>query len=121
MGHSHLGQILSNALHATGGFTVAPGATFNAVKVPKERIFILTDVIVFPVVQKPNPSFILRYRIEEGTKTKFQYNTTGTSVNWSQHFTGGIPFKPGSKVNVVSTNFSTATAGFQLLGYFTTP
>jgi hypothetical protein len=102
---------------ATGGFTVDPNQTFPALTVPKGKVFVLTDVIVFPLVEKSNPEFVVRYRIEENNLTKFQYNTVGTAVNWSQHFTSGIKYGPGT-VNVVNTNFSTGRTGFQLIGYF---
>lgn len=73
--------------------------TFSALTVPENRIFVLTDVIVFPLVEKSDPDFVGRYRIEEhapgapiGTGPKFQYNTVGTGENWSQHFTSAIKF-----------------------------
>ena len=108
-------------LVASGGFTVDPNQTFPALTVPANKRFVLTDVIVFPLVEHSNPEFVVRYRIEENNLTRFQYNTVGTETNWSQHFTSGIKFGPGSAVRVVSTNFSTGTTGFQLLGYFTKP
>jgi hypothetical protein len=108
-------------LVATGGFTVDPGQTFLALTIPKDKVFVLTDVMVFPLVEQSNPEFVVRYRIEENNLTKFQYNTVGTEANWSQHFTSGIKFGSGSKVNVVNTSSSTGRTGFQLLGYFTTP
>ncbi len=109
-------------LFATGGFTVDPGQSFLALTVPQGKVFVLTDVIVFPVVEKSVPKFIVRYRIEENSvNSRFQYNTVGTATNWSQHFTSGIRFSPGSTVSVVSTSFSTGTTGFQLLGYLAVP
>jgi hypothetical protein len=100
--------------------------TFSALTVPENRIFVLTDVIVFPLVEKSDPDFVGRYRIEEhapgapiGTGSKFQYNTVGTGENWSQHFTSGIKFAGKTEVTVVNTTFSTGRTGFQLLGYFT--
>jgi hypothetical protein len=127
-GKSHLSAIPSGDVFATGGFTVDPNQTFSALTVPEKRIFVLTDVIVFPLVEKSDPDFVVRYRIEEhapgapiGTGTKFQYNTVGTGENWSQHFTGGIKFAGGTEVTVVNTTFSTGRTGFQLLGYFTEP
>jgi len=108
-------------LFATGGFTVDPNQTFLALTVPKGKLFVLTDVIVFPLADKSNPEFVVRYLIEENTLVRFQYSTVGTETNWSQHFTSGIKVGPGSKVNVVSTNQSTGKTGFQLLGYFTEP
>ena len=111
----------TNVLFATGGFTVDPNQTFLALTVPGNKLFVLTDVIVFPLVEHSNPEFVVRYRIEENNLTRFQYNTVGTEANWSQHFTSGIKFGPGSHVNVVNTEFSTGRTGFQLLGYFTRP
>ena len=115
-GKSHLSAIPSEDVFATGGFTVAPNQTFS----------VLTDVIVFPLVEKSDPDFVVRYRIEEhapgapiGTGSKFQYNTVGTGENWSQHFTSGIKFAGETEVTVVNTTFSTGRTGFQLLGYFT--
>ena len=108
-------------LFATGGFTVDPNQTFLALTVPQGKVFVLTDVIIFPLVSTSNPEFVVRYRIEENNLSKFQYNTVGTATNWSQHFTSGIKFGPGSTVNVVNTEFSTGRTGFQLLGYFTPP
>jgi len=127
-GKSHLNEIPVADVIATGGFTIDPNQSFSALTVPQKRIFVLTDVIVFPLVDGDNPNFIIRYRIEEhapgapiGTGSKFQYNTVGTGENWSQHFTSGIKFAGGTTVEVVNTSFSTARAGFQLLGYFTEP
>ena len=105
-------------LFATGGFTVNPNDTFPALAVPNNKIFILTDVIVFPVIQQSNPEFVVRYTIEENNLVRFQYNTVGTQANWSQHFTSGVKYASGSTVNVVNSGFSTGTTGFQLLGYF---
>ena len=119
-GPSHFASISSADLVATGGFTVDPGKTADTITVPKGRIFVLTDVIVYPLVTKQNPDFVVRYRVQENSLTRFQYNTIGTSTNWSQHFTGGIRFTKG-KVRVVNTKFSTGRTGFQLLGYYTTP
>jgi len=128
MGKSHLSDIPVADVIATGGFTVDPNQSFSALIVPEKRIFVLTDVIVFPLVETDNPNFIVRYRIEEhapnapiGTGVKFQYNTVGTSENWSQHFTSGIKYAGGTTVEVVNTSFSTARTGFQLLGYFADP
>ena len=125
-GKSHLSAIPSEDIFATGGFTVDPNQTFSALTVPESRIFVLTDVIVFPLVEKSDPDFVGRYRIEEhapgapiGTGSKFQYNTVGTGENWSQHFTSGIKFAGKTEVTVVNTTFSTGRTGFQLLGYFT--
>jgi hypothetical protein len=125
-GKSHLSAIPSEDVFATGGFTVDPNQTFSALTVPESRIFVLTDVIVFPLVEKSDPDFVVRYRIEEhapgapiGTGSKFQYNTVGTGENWSQHFTSGIGFAGKTEVTVVNTTFSTGRTGFQLLGYFT--
>lgn len=125
-GKSHLSAIPSEDVFATGGFTVDPNQTFSALTVPESRIFVLTDVIVFPLVEKSDPDFVVRYRIEEhapgapiGTGSKFQYNTVGTGENWSQHFTSGIKFAGKTEVTVVNTTFSTGRTGFQLLGYFT--
>jgi hypothetical protein len=125
---SHLSAIPSGDVFATGGFTLDPDQTFSALTVPATRIFILTDVVVFPLVDKDNPDFVVRYRIEEhapgaptGTGSKFQYNTVGTRENWSQHFTSGIKFAGKTEVTVVNTGFSTGRTGFQLLGYFTEP
>ena len=118
-GSTHLSCIPSAELFATGGFTVDPGASFNALVVPRDKIFVLTDVIVFPLVGTSNPDFLVRYRIQETNRTKFQYNTVGTNENWSQHFTGGIKFASRRTVRVVNTSFSTGRTGFQLLGYFT--
>ena len=118
-GSSHLSAIPSNDLVATGGFTVDPGGTFSALTVPRGTTFVLTDVFVFPLVTKSDPDFVVRYRIQEGNRTLFQYNTVGTNANWSQHFTGGIRFRGGRAVRVVNTSFSTGRTGFQLLGYLT--
>jgi hypothetical protein len=125
---SHLSAIPSGDVFATGGFTVDPNQTFAALTVPANRIFVLTDVIVFPLVEQSDPDFVVRYRIEEhapgapiGTGSKFQYNTVGTGENWSQHFTSGIKFSGGTTVTVVNTSFSTGRTGFQLLGYLTEP
>jgi hypothetical protein len=125
-GKSHLSAIPSADIFATGGFTVDPGDAFSALTVPERRIFVLTDVIMFPVVEKNDPDFVVRYRIEEhppgapiGTGSKFQYNTVGTHADWSQHFTSGIKFAGGTTVTVVNTSFTTSRSGFQLLGYFT--
>ena len=81
---------------------------------------------MFPLVEKSDPDFVVRYRIEEhapgapiGTGSKFQYNTVGTGENWTQHFTSGIKFAGETEVTVVNTTFSTGRTGFQLLGYFT--
>ena len=81
-GKSHLSAIPSEDVFATGGFTVDPNQTFSALTVPENMIFVLTDVIVFPLVEKSDPDFVVRYRIEEhapgapiGTGSKFQYNT----------------------------------------------
>lgn len=127
-GKSHLSGISAADVFATGGFTIDPNNTFPALAVPARRVFVLTDVIVFPLVEASNPDFIVRYRIEErapgapvGTGSKFQYNTVGTNENWSQHFTSGIKFAPRTTVEVVNTSFSTGRTGFQLLGYFTEP
>jgi hypothetical protein len=127
-GKSHLSAIPASDVFATGGFTVDRGGEFNALTVPEKRVFVLTDVLVFPLVEKSNPDFVVRYRIEEhapgspiGTGSKFQYNTVGTNENWSQHFTSGIKFAGGTAVTVVNTDFSTGRTGFQLLGYFTDP
>ncbi|SRR6266581_874849 len=127
-GKSHLSDVPSGDVFATGGFTVDPNGTFEALTVPEKRIFVLTDVIVFPLVERSDPDFVVRYRIEEhtpnapiGTGSKFQYNTVGTDEDWSQHFTGGIKFGGGTSVTVVNTSFTTGRTGFQLLGYFTDP
>jgi hypothetical protein len=108
-------------LFGSGGFTVDPNGTFTALTVPNGKVFVLTDVIVFPLVEKSNSEFVVRYRVEENNLTRFQYNTVGTATNWSQHLTSGIKFGPGSKVNVVNTNFSTGRTGFQILGYLIKP
>ena len=108
----------TDELFATGGFTVDPDETFPALTVPNGQVFVLTDVMVFPLVEKNDSEFVVRYRIEEGNLTRFQYNTVGTQANWSQHFTSGIKFGAGSQVNVVNTSFSTGRTGFQLLGYY---
>ena len=34
----------------------------NALTVPANRIFVLTDVIVFPLVEQSDPDFVVRYR-----------------------------------------------------------
>jgi len=102
---------------------------FTALKVPDNRLFVLTDVIVFPVINKSDPDFNIQYSIEEhapgttqpGVGVKFQYMTVGTGANWSQHFTSGIKYAGGKDVVVVSTANSKGQAGFQLLGYFTNP
>ena len=49
-GKSHLSAIPSADVFATGGFTVDPNQSFTALTVAEERIFVLTDVIVFPLV-----------------------------------------------------------------------
>lgn len=118
---SHIHPIQATELATSNGFTVDPGNSFDAITVPRGKYFVLTDVFVFPLVTKPNPGFVVRYRVEETNKTLFQYNTVGTEENWSQHFTSGILFRPGKKVRVVNTSFSTGRTGFQLLGYFTSP
>jgi hypothetical protein len=99
--------------------------TFSALTVPENRIFVLTDVIVFPLVEKSDPDFVGRYRIEEhapgapiGTGSKFQYNTVGTGENWSQHFTSGIKFAgkqrsrsstpPSAQVGLASNSSATS-------------
>ena len=64
-GKSHLNGISAADVFATGGFTIDPNNTFPALAVPARRIFVLTDVIVFPLVEASNPDFIVRYRIEE--------------------------------------------------------
>jgi hypothetical protein len=120
-GQTHMDPILTSAIGGTGGFTVDPGNTFNAISVPRDKVFVLTDVFVFPLVTKHNPDFVVRYRVQQSNLTKFQYNTVGTEANWSQHFTSGIVFSPGSTVRVVNTSISTGRTGFQLLGYFTNP
>jgi hypothetical protein len=120
-GNTHISPILSDELVSSNGFTVDPDKSFVALTVPRDKAFVLTDVFVFPLVEKSNPEFLVRYRIEENAGTRFQYNTVGTSANWSQHFTSGILFAPGSKVKVVSTELSSGRTGFQLLGYFTKP
>ena len=119
-------MIPSEDVVATGGFTVDSNQTFPALSVPEKRVFLLTDVIVFPLVETADPDFVIRYRIEGhtpgapiGTGSKFQYNTVGTGTNWSQHFTSGIRFEGGTDVIVVTTGFSTGRTGSQLLGYFT--
>ena len=128
MGKSHLDGIAAADVFATGGFTVDPNQVFSALTVPARRVFVLTDVIVFPLVEGDSPSFVVRYRIEEhapgdpiGTGSKFQYNTVGAGENWSQHFTSGIKFAGGKTVDVVNTSLSTGRTGFQLMGYFTEP
>jgi len=118
---THLTALKSTDLFPTGGFTVDPGGSFPALTVPNGKTFVLTDVIVCPLVEKSNADFIVRYRIEGNKLTKFQYNTVGTTTNWSQHFSSGIPFAAGTKVEVVNTTFSTGRTGFQLLGYLITP
>jgi hypothetical protein len=129
MSGSHLSAIPIVDIFATGGFTVTPGHMFTALKVPDNRLFVLTDVIVFPVINKSDPDFNIQYSIEEhapgstqpGVGVKFQYMTVGTGANWSQHFTSGIKYAGGKDVVVVSTANSKGQAGFQLLGYFTNP
>jgi hypothetical protein len=129
MAGSHLSAIPIADVFATGGFTVNPGKTFVALHVPEKRLFVLTDVIVYPVIKKSDPDFLIEYSVEEhvpgspntGIGVKFQYTTIGAGENWSQHFTGGIKFVGGKDVVVVSTNDSKGQAGFQLLGYFTNP
>jgi hypothetical protein len=106
-------------LFGTGGFTVEPNETFLALTVPNDKVFVLTDVMVFPLVEQSNPEFVVRYTIEENNLVRFQYNHVGTEANWSQHFTSGVKYAPGSNVNVVNSHFSTGTTGFQLLGYLT--
>jgi hypothetical protein len=126
---SHLSGIPIADVVATGGFSVNPGKMFTALGVPRERLFVLTDVIVFPEANKNNSNFKLLYRIEEhapgtttpGTGVKFQYKTIGTGQNWSQHFTGGIKFVGGKNVVVACGSDNKAPAFFQLLGYFTNP
>ena len=108
-------------LFGTGGFTVEPNETFLALSVPNGKVFVLTDVVVFPLIEQSNQEFVVRYTIEENNLVKFQYNTVGTEANWSQHFTSGIKFAAGSSVNVVNSSFSTGTTGFQLLGYLIKP
>lgn len=119
-GYTHLHPILTDGLVTSNGFTVDPGKSRGVIKVPRDKIFILTDVFVFPLVGKSNPDFVVRYRVQENNRTLFQYNTVGTNANWSQHFTAGIRFRSGATVRVVNTTFSTGRSGFQLLGYFTT-
>src|SRR5687767_14073675 len=99
----------THELFATGGFTVEPNETFPALTVPNNKIFVLTDVIVFPLVEQSDPEFVVRYRIEENDLVRFQYNTVGTGANWSQHFTSGVKYGAGSTVNVVNTIVSTGT------------
>jgi hypothetical protein len=126
MSGSHLSGIPIGDIVYTGGFSVSPGQPFAAFMVPLARLFVLTDIIVCPNVQKNDPNFILLYRIEEhahgsttpGTGVKFQYRAFGTGENWSQHFTSGIKFDGGKDVVVVCASGS---AFFQLLGYFTDP
>jgi len=127
-GKSHLSAIPSGDVFATGGFTVDPNQTFSALTVPQKRIFVLTDVIVFPLGREersgPRGAVPHRGACSWGAHrdwSKFQYNTVGTAENWSQHFTGGIKFAGGTEVTVVNTTFSTGRTGFQLLGYFTEP
>ncbi len=119
-GATHLHPIPLNDLVATNGFTVDPAHTHDALVVPRGRVFVLTDVIVFPSVLGDEPGFRVRYRIQENNRTRFQFTTSGNSSNWSQHFTGGIKFTKGT-VKVVNTKFSSGRTGFQLLGYYTTP
>jgi hypothetical protein len=129
MAGSHLSAIPIADVFSTGGFTVNPGNKFVALNVPEKRLFVLTDVIVFPVIKKSDPDFTIQYSVEEhvpgspnvGVGVRFQYMTVGTGENWSQHFTGGIKFFGGKDVVVVSTNNSKGQVGFQLLGYFTNP
>ena len=97
-----------------------PGKSRDVIKVPSGKVFVLTDVFVFPLVGKSHSDFVVRYRVQENNRTLFQYNTVGTNENWSQHFTAGIVFKSGATVRVVSTSLSSGRCGFQLLGYFTT-
>jgi hypothetical protein len=46
---SHLSAIPIADVFSTGGFSVLPGQMFTALNVPANRLFVLTDVIVFPV------------------------------------------------------------------------
>ena len=129
MAGSHLSAIPIADVFSTGGFSVDPGHARTALNVPKNRLFVLTDVIVFPVVTKNDPDFNIGYTVEEhtpgspgvGVGVQFQFFTIGTGENWSQHFTGGIKFVGGKDVVVVSNANSKGQAGFQLLGYFTNP
>jgi len=117
--NSHLSAIPTGDVFSTGGFTVDPGQMATALRVPDARIFVLTDVIVFPVIHTNDPNFDILYHIEEhspgetiiGTGVKFQFIGVGTGQNWSQHFTGGIKFGSGKDV-VVSLN-AMGYCGFQ--------
>ena len=82
-----------------------------------DAAFLLTDVLVFPLVLESDPGFVVRYRIERDNLMRFQYNTVATDTNWSQHLTAAIVFEPGTTVNVANTDLSSGTTGFQLLGY----
>src|SRR5262245_30861086 len=127
MSGSHLSAIPIADVFATGGFTVTPGHMFTALNVPENRLFVSTDVIVYPLVDNSDPDFKIQYTVEEhvpgskvpGSGVKFQYVAMGTGENWSQHFTSGIKYAGGKDVVVVS--YSKGTVGFQLLGYFTNP
>src|SRR4051812_45559818 len=124
---SHLSGIPIADVFSTGGFTVTPGHMFTALNVPENRLFVLTDVIVYPLVSTHDPDFNIQYSVEEhtagssisGQGVKFQYAAVGNGENWSQHFTGGIKFAGGKDVVVASSSKSSkGQAGFQLLGYF---
>jgi len=66
MSGSHLSGIpVANLFSTEDAIGVDPGQWSTALTVPQESIFVLTDVIVFPLVWTSDPNFLVAFGIEE--------------------------------------------------------
>lgn len=116
---SHLGVATTDMLHL-GPIAVDPGDSITALRVPAGRTFVLTDIVTYMDRNATTQGFYADYSLMENDQLKFRSRIPeGGNAGWSQHFTGGLVFAPGSTISIETASLRTAGRFYvQLLGYY---
>lgn len=116
---THLGVATTDMLHL-GPIAVDPGDSVTALRVPAGRTFVLTDIVTYMDRTATTQGFYADYSLMENDQLKFRFRIPeGGNAGWSQHFTGGLVFAPGSTISIETASLRTAGRFYvQLLGYY---
>lgn len=116
---THLGVATTNILQL-GPIAIDPGDSVTALRVPAGRTFVLTDIVTYMDRAATTQGFHADYSLMENDQLKFRCRIPeGGHGNWSQHFTGGLVFAPGSAIAIETASLRTAGRFYvQLLGYY---
>ena len=95
-----------------------PAQPATILTVSADKIFILTDITITPMLQTPNCGDPIDIKIYENTTLKTIIYCPKDQI----HFASGIPFAPGSQVNlsqpaVGGTLLGNVTYGITVSGY----